>query len=617
MKSRWIVFLFLFQSCLSCVDRKDHDSLFVFAFLSDTHIGSPGAEEDLSSTVEEINNNPAIDFTVVTGDITEMGSDEELQRAKDLLDKLKKPWYVIPGNHDTKWSASGNASFQRIFGYEKFVFEEKGFLFAGCSSGPNMRMAPGLVPREHLLWLDSLVIATGKSGKPLIFLNHYPLDEGLANWYEVIDLLKKGNIQLALCGHGHFNRAYDFEGIPGVMGRSTLTTKRDSTGYNIVTCTKDSLWFNERLTGVKTKPTWHRLAWNQYDRTRDLNTYDRPGLEVNKLYPTISEVWKVQDSSDVGGGLARAGDLVLYPNSNGYLNALHIENGEPVWYFKTGGKIYATPAVKDSIAIIASTDGSIYSLEAKTGRLRWQHSTTSSIVASPVIDGSSVFCGSSQGVFWSFDLISGKLLWRNDSIRGFVETFPLVDNERIYFGDWSNHFYALNKKDGSKAWEWSPGGNRLLAPAACYPVKANGKIFIVAPDRYTTALDAVTGRVVWRTNLHRGRESMGISEDGSLLYIKDMQDSIHAFYTRPDKMQPAWSLPCGFGYEISPTPIIEKDEIIFVPTQWGTLYAVDKASRKVIWKWKLSHAIISGMLPLEGRSILVSTMDGMVARITY
>ena len=48
---------------------------FRFAFISDTHIGSPngGAEEDLRRTVADINSLQGVAFVVITGDITELG----------------------------------------------------------------------------------------------------------------------------------------------------------------------------------------------------------------------------------------------------------------------------------------------------------------------------------------------------------------------------------------------------------------------------------------------------------------------------------------------------------------------------------------------------------------
>src|SRR6187402_3049301 len=89
---------------------------FKFAHISDTHIGSNNAEEDLRRTVQSINNDPTIKFVILSGDITDFGSDAELVVAKQILDSLNKPWYIIPGNHDSNWSESGTNSFKKIFG---------------------------------------------------------------------------------------------------------------------------------------------------------------------------------------------------------------------------------------------------------------------------------------------------------------------------------------------------------------------------------------------------------------------------------------------------------------------------------------------------------------------
>src|SRR6476620_5007970 len=101
---------------------------FRFAFLSDTHIGSPNgsAEEDLRRSIADINNMKDIAFVVITGDITELGTNEELKLAKRLFDSLRVPYHIIPGNHDTGWSESGGVMFTTVFGYDKFSFEYAG-----------------------------------------------------------------------------------------------------------------------------------------------------------------------------------------------------------------------------------------------------------------------------------------------------------------------------------------------------------------------------------------------------------------------------------------------------------------------------------------------------------
>lgn len=600
---------------VSCQTQKKQT--IKFALIADTHVSDSSANADLKKTVEDINSMDDLEFVVLAGDITEMGSDEELTQAKQLLDNLNKPWYIIPGNHDTKWSESGNTSFKKIFGDEKFVFEVNNCLFVGCSSGPNMRMAPGLVPREHIVWLDSIAKVANKENKQVIFVNHYPLNNGLANWYEVIDILKGTDVQVALCGHGHRNKVYDFEGIPGVMGRSNLTTKRDTAGFNIVTIENDTMYFSERVSGIKTKPIWHKVPLNNTEDNADGLTENRPDLTINNRYSNAQIVWSIQDKSDIGAGLAYFDSLVLYTNTAGYVKALDVKNGDIKWEFKTQEKIYSTPAIQDSTVVFSSTDGNIYALNLFSGEKLWEFNTSKAIVASPVIDGSQVLCGSSEGVFRSLNLQTGQLNWKNSHIEGFVETIPLVDERKIYFGTWDNIFYALNKKNGEIEWQWTNGKGRLYAPAACHPVKAYNKIFIVAPDRYTTALDAENGKVVWRSNEHKGRESIGLAENEEMFYIKDMNDSIHAYYTKGSEVNHAWSLACGFGYEISSSPIVEKNNMIFVPTQWGTVYAVDKETKEVIWKKKLSNAIINNVVPIDRGEVLTCTMDGKIAKINF
>ena len=80
------------------------DQPFHFAFLSDTHVGSLSGEEDLRATVRDINSLTGLSFVVLSGDVTEYGSLEQLRLAKQILDGLRIPCHVIPGNHDTKWS---------------------------------------------------------------------------------------------------------------------------------------------------------------------------------------------------------------------------------------------------------------------------------------------------------------------------------------------------------------------------------------------------------------------------------------------------------------------------------------------------------------------------------
>jgi outer membrane protein assembly factor BamB/predicted phosphodiesterase len=587
-----------------------------FALVTDTHVGGATGAADLALTVADINAHPTLEFVILAGDVTEFGSDAELLLAKRILDQLDKPLYVVPGNHDAKWSESGCNSFVRVFGGEWFAFGKNGFFFIGTASGPNMRMAPGLVPREHLAFLDSALTAAGD--RPVIFVNHYPLNEELANYTAVIDRLKQRNIQVALLGHGHANRLWDFSGIPGVMGRANLRRGDEPAGYTVVTVDSAQLLFAERTPGGVTGAPWAVVPVLPHRFGRETLQRANADYPVNDLYSNAQVSWQFVDTSDIGSGIVCEDKRAIYANARGEIVCLIPADGEVRWRFATRGKCWATPAISGRNVVCASTDSAIYCLDINSGREKWRYHTGKSIVASPLVRAGRIYIGSSEGLFRCIDLTTGRLVWQYEGIDNFIETRPLWYQGKLFFGSWGNTFYALDAESGRLVWQRQKYANRMLSPAAVQPVAAHGKIFIVAPDRRMTALDAATGAEIWDSGAYSCRESIGIAADGELVYSKTMQEGdLCAFASRPTEQHLAWRTVTGAGYEIAPTTIVEHDGLVLMPTTAGTVYAIDKKTQQVAWAHRLSDALITGICPAGKGRIVVTVLDGTVAAIIW
>lgn len=585
---------------------------FQFAHVSDTHIGgAPTSVDDLRSTVKDINANPDLKFVIITGDITEFGADAELREAKTILDSLNKPWYVIPGNHDANWSESGANTFRTVFGSETTTFQYGGFLFAGTACGPNMRMGPGQVPHENIVWLDSLLHHLPDPNIPIIYMNHYPQDSAQNNWYEAMDLLKQHNLQLVICGHGHSNHRLNFEGVPGIMGRSNLRARDTIGGYNIVTIRQDTVYYQQKRPGLPVERVWAKAPLYNHHFSTDTTHYYRPSFAVNALYPQVEKKWEYQAKSDIGTGNTLCGRHVIGTDTDGWIFALDSKTGKKVWAYRTGGKVYSTPAVADDYVVAASTDGSVYCL--RDGKVVWKFATLKPDVAAPVIAGGKVYIGGSDGHFRAIELATGKLIWDFDQVKGFVVDRPLLYEGRVYFGCWANDFYALDEATGRLIWKWNSGAkNRMFSPAACWPVATAGRVFIVAPDNVMTALNSATGEVIWRSRAPklRVRESMGLSADSSLVFVKTMDGVVIGVSTSADALQIDWRSPAELGYELAPTALQEKAGVVLVPTHSGTVWALARTDGHVLWRYKASNCMVNGILPLDGRRYVISTMDG-------
>ena len=104
MKRRLLI-MFLLGCLLPFAVQAQHGT-FRFAQITDIHFSpnNPNPTEDLLRSVAQINATDSIDFVLVTGDITEEGDRATMLKVKETLDLLKAKYYVILGNHETKWS---------------------------------------------------------------------------------------------------------------------------------------------------------------------------------------------------------------------------------------------------------------------------------------------------------------------------------------------------------------------------------------------------------------------------------------------------------------------------------------------------------------------------------
>lgn len=602
---------------------------FRFAQITDIHFSpnNPNPTEDLLRSVAQINATDSIDFVLVTGDIAEEGDRATMLRVKETLDLLKVKYYITLGNHETKWSDSGCTAFEEIFGGERFEFEHKGILFLGFNSGPLMRMANGHVVPQDIRWMTERMnrFNTGNSqlstlhpplNKPVILVTHYPLIEGdVDNWYEVTDAVRPYNIRLFIGGHYHRNRNLRYDGIPGILMRSNLRDKDGKPGYGIYDITKDSiLVYTQRIGEPKQQWASFSLTKQYYDHNGKAEKY--PDFSVNKEYPNAKEQWIVQTGAGIYCSPAVEKDKVFVGDDMGYLTCYALKNGKKLWSFQSGKRIVGTPAVADDIVVFGSADRNIYGLNSKDGSLLWTVKAEEPVLGAVTIDNGIAYIGASDHTFRAIDIRTGKVVWIYISVKGYIETKPLVTADKVIFGAWDNTLYALSKSDGKELWKWTGGLTRMhFSPAAVWPVAADGKVFITDPQRAMTAINIENGETVWRTFQSMVRETIGLSEDGEQVYSKTMNDSIVCYATKGDKPCELWASNVGFGYEHAPSMQVEKDGVMFGSTKEGLIFALEPKTGKVLWKHKIGNSLISTVVPVNARQVLFTATSGEVGLV--
>ncbi len=190
---------------------------FRFTVVNDLHYIDENCRAWLGAWVERVNATPGNELVLVLGDLAETGSRAELQGARDVLSRLKVPWYTVPGNHDGPpdrpsagapgSGAQGLAVYNELFPDRRnYFFTHKQWQFLGLdttdgSGYQHLAATPETkaFARHAARTLDPTL--------PTILFTHFPLDPtvlySLADGHALLDLLAPLNLRIVFSGHFH------------------------------------------------------------------------------------------------------------------------------------------------------------------------------------------------------------------------------------------------------------------------------------------------------------------------------------------------------------------------------------------------------------------------------
>lgn len=581
------------------------------AVLSDLHV-TPGNKCDsmLRVAVAEINKSD-FDLVVVDGDLSNEGSDEQLYNIKAILDAVRHPLFVLPGNHENNWSQSATKTFVDIWGNDRFVTEVDSLVIVGINCGPFMKMGDGHIKQEDLHWLKSTLDERVTPGKRVLSFNHYPLQEDLDNWQDYVRVLEQYPVIGHINGHYHSWKKYKGGDIDAAMVRA-LDMRDGTYGYAILDITPEWIHvYNKNVGESKPQP---KFAWATRTSLKPLKGAEKAQWTSPEGYE-VTKVWA--DSASIFTRLGFDADNVYFGNSLGAARAVGKNDSQLKWSVETGASLFARPSVLQSGRVAVPYSDGIMIVNPSTGKIV---KTYKSAEGPYVADGLVTDKAYIQGAYKRIERRNPKTgapVWSYDSIFNYCQAAPVVDGDDVIFGAWDTNLRCVSLKNGRLKWVWNNGKTaNMLGPGNVVPVVTADKVIIVAPDRYMTAVDRRTGRQLWRDNSHRYRESLGHSEDLTRVYAKTMDGELVAVDATTPDFKEIFTVDMGLGYEHAPTVIAERDGVVYAGSRRGIVTAVDPVAKKVIWSLPLGVSEINGIDvdPTTG-DIYVSLIEGTIFRI--
>lgn len=602
MKKSLIILFFLLISVLCFAQN------YKYAWLTDIHIGAPNADTDLRLIVDHINKNEDLQFVIATGDISEKGRNSELELAKQILDGLKTKYYIIPGNHDTKWSESGCTKFTELWGDDKFQFDFQNIRHIGINSGIPWRGGGGHVSVENLSWLQNILKST-PNDQEIIFYIHHPLDGDVDNWFEVTNLLADYNVKAIFYGHGHANRVTNFAGFPAAMGRATLSGNKFP-GYTQIDLAKDSIKLSEVTIDGSLQ------LWGAFSRSAR-NQVAKVDSSQFILYSKKAQIlWQKELKKTVSTSLLIEGDRIYCSAINGDVSCYDLQ-GNLIWMDRLEKAIFSRPAISNRILAVATIEGDLITINSESGEiiqiLGINEPLTSQLVMVDVeYYGEivkAIIVGTSSGKVYCYELKNLELIWENNSAGLMIETMPLIIQDKIILGSWDNYLYCFSLSTGSLIWKWTENKNFYYSPAACWAVSDGKNVFVSTPDKNVSAVDLLLGTTSWRKKDFNSWESIGISHDKKKIYVKSVLDKFYIASASDGKL--IKEINVGFGLDTMPIQIADWNQNIIFSSKNGMVYLIDEKNN-VHNLFFLGTSRVHSIQHVKDDIFVASNMDGKI-----
>ncbi|MEK7704016.1 MAG: PQQ-binding-like beta-propeller repeat protein [Myxococcota bacterium] len=259
---------------------------------------------------------------------------------------------------------------------------------------------------------------------------------------------------------------------------------------------------------------------------------------------------------------------------------------ELVWKVDLGAPSVSTPLVTESF-IAVGTEVGLTVLEPN-GKIRCQYETHRDVISAPKTDGERIYFGSTNYMVYAVTPTCQEA-WKVPT-GDRVKSDPLVGDGTVYFSSYDGHLYALDAASGARRWVFPAAANvapaeptttpPAVAPAASAKAKARAKrrgkraepaavAATPAPDKAATPAPFDVGDFSYSSPvLHEG-----------VIYLGNLDHHLYAIDAKSGRLLWRWAS----GGAVTSTPLVDGG-LIFFGSNDGNLYAMDLASHAIRWK---------------------------------
>jgi outer membrane protein assembly factor BamB len=288
-----------------------------------------------------------------------------------------------------------------------------------------------------------------------------------------------------------------------------------------------------------------------------------------------------------------------------------------VWRYGAGSLVEFPPSIGYGRLYLSTNSGKFAAVSMKTGKRAWKYLSGRCAAASPAVGpykhGTvyAVFlnkppCNAKHstgtGKVIAFAAGFGKIRWQRTIAP--TESSPLLVGNRLYVGDWDGRVWALDARTGRTIWRYPTRGPIKGAIAF-----AGGRLYVGSYDGYVYCLGAQKGRLIWKAKAQRrlyggSRFYSTPAVAYTRVYIGSTDGKVYSYGAATGKLR--WSHDTG-GY-VYASPAVWNG-LVLVGSYSKRFYALDAATGDERWTFK-ANGEISGSATVVGDIVYFATLEG-------
>ena len=584
--------------------------------VSDFHLGKLAGNghgrDDLAEDLRQIAAREDPDLIVVSGDLTDAGSLEQLRLCRSAFEALDVSVRPFFGGHDGREERLDSGSgatctrhYEEVFGPPFYSFDRGGRHWV-LYPNEERYFSPADGKRKSA-WLRQDLEMQPAHREIVVLVHATPS-------LDFIEELSRFRVCVLLHGHRHANKVFIHCGVevastpPLCFGGSDTSAR----GYRVLELgsgrTSTRYCASQHPPPAGPGPAAHAPAQAELRRGWE---YRLPGV-LHRAAPVCLDGRVVVSSGDGSPGRETG------------MHCLEAATGRKLWRRRTDSAIKGSAALDDAGHCAAvSVAGRLHFLDAGSGACPWTADLPGYperwIYSTPAIAEGRVYAGSNAG-YGAYDLLTGERRWYTSFVGDAVRIIDkpshssaVVTRDRLVLALPKRGILGLHCGSGAVAWELEAG----LSPYCCSPAAEGDVVICPGQDGELIGVEAESGSPVWRAALPPGGFPSGLALAEDKIYVATSAGEVHCLDRRSGKAE--WTFAGGEdlvdmvpgrrgGSSILAAPVVWREWVVVCGND-GFASMLDPASGKCLNRTFMGAPLSAAPCP-AGDGLCIGTWDG-------